>query len=618
MKKKFFTILSAFALLPMAIIAAENLINVSWGDNIMIGYGTSMLDTPEKIEKSLIAWRDDYDGKTILWRISSEYIDRFYERRGTSDFAKAYNVKVDSIKAKFDPAKLVRDETRKNGQNFLVYATFLDHGAPTTDLYAGNTPFPWQDKVTIANPGYQERDLAGKFHYGILDLANPDARKFMIERLVNFVKEYDSDGLYLCSRTHSVPAEHADQFGFGPEVVAEYKKRHGIDISNDPRFDYRSDKFAPNSPEVEAWRKLRGEYLVTFMRELRAALPGKIIYAGLPRGAYQGAPFGNMYIDSVKMVTDKLVDGVVLNVFPGRSLYPKNTIQHRELGYLLSYDDNFNIPSRDNAIAALAPLCAQNNVKLFYSGGAGTNPQITGIMMNAPNPRTEIAIADSPHFTGKELTVDGWFWLAKDQGSSQAPRLVSKYSHNAPEERGWEISINPKGFLEFRTNVKTASGKQNESILKSDLVFPRQRWVHVAAVFDAPGGEKRIYMDGKLTGTQNIPNDITLNPNTNIEVVLGCYAGTRIQEAQMLVDELRISDLAENFVAVPKQPYSGKEPGTLALFHFDSDEKQADALGDGIKVQFRGVIQNTPGRFGEALNLTEKSVAELPGRNDLR
>ena len=38
---------------------------------------------------------------------------------------------------------------------------------------------------------------------------------------------------------------------------------------------------------VEAWRRLRGEYLVQFYRELRAAIPkDKSIYAGIPRGRY--------------------------------------------------------------------------------------------------------------------------------------------------------------------------------------------------------------------------------------------------------------------------------------------------------------------------------------------
>lgn len=603
--KNNFILVVTLALLSISLKAAsENLINVSWGDNIMIGSGLGQLDTPEKIRDSLAIWNDYYNGKTILWRISSEYIDRFYERRGTSNFAKAYNAKVDSIKAKFDPAKIVREETRKNGQNLLLYATFLDHGAPITDLYAGDAPFPWQDKVTIAHPEYQERDLNGNYHYGVLDLANPDARKFIIKRLVDFVKEYDADGLYLCSRTHSVPPEHADQFGFGPQIVAEYQKRYGIDITKDPRFDWKNGQFAPHSPEVEAWRKLRGEYLVTFMKELRAALSGKILYLGLPRGNYQGAPFGNMYIDTEKIISDKLADGIVLNVFTGRGLYPLDKKPHRERGYLCSYDDNFNVPSKKEALDKLAPLCRKNGVKLFYSG-IGNSPSLDGVMMGAPNARPTLQIADNPIFSDGPLTIDGWFMLPANQENSTAPRLISKYSHNGSSERGWEISLNPQGLLEFRTNLLLPGQKQSDMILASNRKPPRDKWVHIAAVFDPSKNEKRLYVDGQLCGTQKIPAGAKLNPNRGVNILLGVYSGSGVQEAQMMVDELRICTVPQVFTKVPQTPYSGKEPGTLVLLHFDSPEKKADTLAPGLKLDFIGTPPIVPGHFGGCMNMRD-------------
>ena len=76
----------------LAVSGAENLVNVSWGDSIMVGSGVSKLDTPEKIRTSMRSWLDNYDGKTILWRISSEYMRRYYKRQPTP-FQKEYDAK---------------------------------------------------------------------------------------------------------------------------------------------------------------------------------------------------------------------------------------------------------------------------------------------------------------------------------------------------------------------------------------------------------------------------------------------------------------------------------------------------------------------------------------------
>ena len=50
--KKFLT-LSAI-LFAVSAMAAENLVNVSWGDSIMVGSGISKLDTPEKVEANIM------------------------------------------------------------------------------------------------------------------------------------------------------------------------------------------------------------------------------------------------------------------------------------------------------------------------------------------------------------------------------------------------------------------------------------------------------------------------------------------------------------------------------------------------------------------------------------
>lgn len=591
---------------PVRAVDGNNLINISWGDNIMIGSGVSKLDTPDKIISSLETWNKFYAGETILWRISSEYLQRYYERR-RSPFQAAYDAKVEEIGRTFDPVKLVRDETRRLRQKFLLYATFLDHGAPTNNLYGGAVPFPWQDRVTIAHPEYQERDLQGNFHYGVLDLSEPEARAFMVKRLADFVTEYDADGLYLCSRTHSVPALHGDQFGFGPNIVNEYKKRYGIDITSDPRFDWKSPSYAPHSREVENWRRLRGEYLLTFLQELRMSLGHKLLYTGLPGGDYFGAPCGNMRIDLEKIIARKLVDGLVLGVISGRSLYPMDKTPHKDKGYLLSYDDNYNIPSREETIGRFAPLCTRNDIALFFLGGYRRNhlePGLDGVMINAPSARRSLFIESSSLFSADSLSIDGWFQLSKEQ-VAEAPRLISKYSHASDVERGWELWVNQTSSRpEFRTHLLLPDGSRRDLTLTAKQAIPREAWVHIAAVFDRRKCESRLYINGRPAGMLTLPPGSKLNDNAGVDLMLGSYAGGG-QEARMMVDELRISSLPQTFSAAPQEPYTGQEPGTLALFHFDSPEGTADAIARGLKPHFIGKPPMTSGRFGRGMDMTD-------------
>lgn len=204
--------------------AKENLVNVSWGDRIMVSPGIYRLDTPERIEEALLRWREAYEIDGIVWRISDERIREEYQNNVTAKFYGDYYSKIDSVRKTFNPIKTACDCARRNGQKFLLYDTFLDHGMPTNILYAGQTPFPWQDRLTIAHPDYQERDLAGNWQYGVLDLSQPEVRKSAVGVYVRALARYDADGVYVCNRTHAHPARHADQFGFSPTVVAEYKR----------------------------------------------------------------------------------------------------------------------------------------------------------------------------------------------------------------------------------------------------------------------------------------------------------------------------------------------------------------------------------------------------------
>lgn len=53
------------------------------------------------------------------------------------------------------------------------------------------------------------------------------------------------------------------------------------------------------------------------------------------------------------------------------------------------------------------------------------------------------------------------------------------------------------------------------------------------------------------------------------------------------MDELRLSNVARVFNSIPQKPYTGQEPGTIALYHFDNVENLnmiQDAVGHSFPI----------------------------------
>ena len=602
----------------------NNLIYVSWGDQIMDATGDAQLDTEDKIGRCIAGWDEHYDAGTVLWRGASVYIKEHYEQRHFKGSISKYYAKVDEVESRFQPVQVARRETRKHGQRMLIYMTVFDHGAPTNVLYGGTQPFPWQDRATIAHPEWQEVDLRGNRHYGVLDFAWPEARALMVERIRDYVKRFDCDGAYVCTRTHSLPALHADQFGFGPHIAAEFLRRAGIDILRDPRFDYTSSAYAPDDAAVEQWRRLRGEYVVQFYRELRAALPGKEIITGIPRGRFLGPPYGNLYLDWESLVKERLVDGLVLGVNSGVGLHPPLYVSHRKIGYRSSEDDGIAIPANKQCVEEVyGPLCREHGTRLYLKSGFSKRmarwvedePHLTGLMLGCPSSVPAPSLRHDPalDFKGGEMTVEAFF-KPDAAGYKRWQRVLSKYNHeNDNLERGWEWIVLPGGRFRFRLNLcGDAPAAGTEITVESKAPLAAGQWTHVATVYDRPKREARLYLDGRLEASRPIP-DLPLRSNPDQDLVLGRYAGASTGDCQGLLDVLRISTSALSFEGVPGAPYKGEEPGTLALYHFD-------ALADGetcansaprsaLRAALTGMdgarLREGPSGFGKALRLGE-------------
>jgi hypothetical protein len=197
----------------------------------------------------------------------------------------------------------------------------------------------------------------------------------MLDVIRSFSDKFTFDGVFLSLRTHSPPAEHADQYGFNEPVVREYERRYGRNI-------------LAQAFDLEQWRTLRGEYLTQLLRQVGGHLrsKGQKLAVGVQQGDVIGPPFGNMKLDWRRWISERIVDELVVgHITNERARYP-HRIQ-RVTGYLQNQEEGLGLPPIEKALAdEYGPLAERYGVKLFAEPrsfylsfahpayGAGTQP----------------------------------------------------------------------------------------------------------------------------------------------------------------------------------------------------------------------------------------------------
>ncbi len=539
----------------------EVALNVSWGDHIMVGRGLAKLDTPARIRDAMKHWKRCAGVRRIFWRVSAVMLERDFLFNPA--WHGRYRRTTAQIFARFDPLAAAVAAAHEQGLKIYAYHTIFDEGCPPAVLYGDQVPFPWQSRFTRDHPEYLVIDRTGsKRQWGVMEYAYPEVRKYKIGQFRWLLDHYDFDGLYVCTRSHSPPADSADEFGFNLPVVRAFRRRYGRDIRREP-FDR------------EAWRRLRGEYLTRFFCELRSALPGKTIFAAIPRGHYIGPPYGNLYLDWETWLRRGFVDGLVIGVISGKWLYPKRTMSDRAKGYLCSQEEGLGMqPVRRDVEQVYGPARARYGRMLFLATGAVMDPDayrwnhLTGIMASSMSPAlytTQAYVPDAPplDLTDARFTIAFLLYL---RSYRSWPRLLSKYNHRLPEDRGrgWEIMLDPQGRVKLRLN----DGRRDRTLLSRNRV-PLRRWTYVACISEGAGGRLRIAIDGKFDpNTAPAPRRLR---DTPCRLYFGRYGdGSGTRGLDGLLDEVLIAHRAVPIARRPR-PWNPPGPaGAAALWNFDS------------------------------------------------
>jgi PKD repeat protein len=87
--------------------------------------------------------------------------------------------------------------------------------------------------------------------------------------------------------------------------------------------------------------------------------------------------------------------------------------------------------------------------------------------------------------TGNQMTISTWVY---SNGYQDDDRIISKTTGTSESAHYWMVSLSSS-----RLRFRLRTGTQTKS-LRTNVVFPMNQWVHVAAVYD--GSRMRIYQNG--------------------------------------------------------------------------------------------------------------------------
>ena len=343
----------------------RNVVSVSWGDHLTFGEGDGRLATLDAVRRRMERWRDNLNAAILHWRLNRAHVKgHYYAARG-----RKHSLRAQDRNLGWDFFEIVPQFAHRNELKAYLYVSLLDEGWPLPPKRVREVSYhnamhhqhiSWQTAFSREHPEYAVVDRSREQRqWGVLCLAYPEVQAHFCNRFVNLVEGTEFDGLFVCLRSQSRPADFADQFGFNEPVRQDYLSRYGRDIWAED-FD------------LQKWRDLHGEYLTRFLAEFRQALrhAGMRLAVAVAKGDVLGPPLGNATLEWRDWVKRGITDELVINQNSSQcpSMWHQLWPMHRGYGYLENYLDGYNMPPLlDHLSSVYEPAFKDQPVNLYVA-----------------------------------------------------------------------------------------------------------------------------------------------------------------------------------------------------------------------------------------------------------
>ena len=343
----------------------QNIVSVSWGDHLTVGEGDGRLATLGALQSRMERWRDDLGATILHWRIIRAYIKgHYYAARG-----RRHPFRAQDHDLGWSFFEAVPQFAHRMGMKAYLYVSLFDEGWPLAPKKIRQISYhsakhhhhvSWQTGFSREHPEYAVVDRSGEQRqWGVLCLAYPEVRTHFCTRFIDLLRDTEFDGLFVCLRSQSRPADFADQYGFNEPVRQDYLSRYGRDICAE---DY----------DLQKWRDLLGGYLTTFLSELREALThmGMRLAVGVARGDVLGPPLGNTTLAWQDWVEQGIINELVINQNSSQcpSMWHQLWPMHRGYGYRQNYLDGYKMPPLlDHLNSDYEPVLRDQSVDLYVA-----------------------------------------------------------------------------------------------------------------------------------------------------------------------------------------------------------------------------------------------------------
>jgi hypothetical protein len=299
-------------------VGAEPLIDVyvSTGDNHYLG-SSLPIDSPASIEATFDLFKNVNHARRVYWRglEASSWIATMHAR---PDNCRNYSFWewLTWLYANVKPDELAVKAAHARGMEIWGMGSLWDWGAPADTPGFGDYPFTFESKLKLEHPEWAPADKHGaRRQGGPIELAYPEARKALVDLTVRETLKAGYDGICFLTYVENYSLRFADEFGYSEPIVKDFKQQYKIDIRTEP-FKRGASR--------EDWLRLRGGYVTTFLRELKAELDkhnvklGMVVNSNDPRQPQSwNVPelvitAGSHHLDVDAWVRDGLVDELLI------------------------------------------------------------------------------------------------------------------------------------------------------------------------------------------------------------------------------------------------------------------------------------------------------------------